>query len=313
METVFPVLQFQRLLLRWYKTSARDFVWRAPNPEPYLVLVSEVMLQQTQTSRVQEKLPDFLWRFPTLAALAAANNAEIIKAWQGMGYNSRALRLRDCAAVIQREYGGIIPASLEQLKALPGIGEYTAAAICTFAFHQPVPVIDVNIRRVYSRMAAPMPTTLDTLAKQDLLAFALSVIPKKRSAIWHHAVMDVGALYCTARAPLCNECPVRRYCASAGAMERKTAPKRPEPEFLGTPNRIWRGRIIELLRSEPNNTLLSLNTLLHKLKRFALKPASKSVQPWIIALLDKLEKDGLILQQMRQNTIWIGLSREVGA
>jgi A/G-specific adenine glycosylase len=242
----------RRTILAWYAECGREFFWRkkrGERPEPYVTLLSEVVLQQTQTSRVQEKLPVFLAQFPTIAALAAADNATVIRAWAGMGYNSRALRLRDCARAIVERHASQIPSALPDLLALPGIGAYTASAVAAFAYHQDVPVVDVNIRRVYSRMLAAMPTTTAILPEAYVERCAGEIFPRGQSSDWHQAVMDVGALFCTARQPKCGICPIQHLCASAGKMVETKAQKRAEPSFRGQPNRIWRGRIVQMLRN----------------------------------------------------------------
>jgi A/G-specific adenine glycosylase len=258
---------FRTAVLDWYAAHGREFFWRNKDGAPadaYQTFVSEVMLQQTQTSRVQEKLPTFLAQFPTIEALAAADNATIIRAWQGMGYNSRALRLRDCARAVVERHAGEIPSALEDLRALPGVGAYTASALAAFAFGQDVPVVDVNIRRVYSRVVRAMPTTLDVLPESDVERSAAVMLPRGRSSQWHQALMDIGALFCTARQPKCHStdaaCPVQHLCASGShgshgshnslrTMVEAKPQKRAEPSFRGQPNRIWRGRIVELLRA----------------------------------------------------------------
>jgi len=143
------------MVLGWYAKHGRRFVWRVPSPDPYVVLVSEIMLQRTQTSRVQQRLPEFLSQFPDFAALAAADNATVIRAWRGMGYNNRALRLRDCARVVVQQFQGSLPDRRTDLGQLPGLGPYTVGAILSFAFHQDTVVLDVNIRRLYSRLFCP--------------------------------------------------------------------------------------------------------------------------------------------------------------
>lgn len=289
-------------VLAWYSANAREFLWRERQdisrkgnspPEPYLVLVSETMLQQTQTSRVQEKLPAFLRQFPTLSVLAAASNAEIITAWEGMGYNSRALRLRDCAKAIIERYSGKIPPTIEELRSLPGIGPYTASAIAAFAFHSDVAVVDVNIRRVYSRLLRAMPTTADVLPEAELTAFAERTFPRGQSSAWHQAIMDIGAMFCTARAPKCALCPVRKLCASANNMAEAVRTKKAEPSFDGIPNRIWRGRVVQLLRKVPMNTWSDSTTLYNQLFSASLFTTTEREQ-WFSRLLQGLERDAIV-------------------
>ena len=288
------------MLLAWYDHHARRFIWREIHdsdspPDPYVVLVSEVMLQQTQTARVQEKLPLFLQMFPTVQALAAADNATIIKAWEGMGYNSRALRLRDCARAVTERHNGSIPSTHDELLALPGIGAYTASAILAFAYHKDVAVLDVNIRRVYSRLLAPMPTTADVMDEKIVYDFAESIYPRRKASRWHQAVMDIGALFCTARAPKCGVCPLRELCASAETMREQQKEKRPEPSWQGVPNRIWRGRIVQLLRGVDARQSVTVSEIIAQLFSATLFHNEESEQAeWLLKLLRGLERDGMI-------------------
>lgn len=281
-------MHVRKQLLKWYRANKRTFLWRSSNVTPYVVMISETMLQQTQTSRVQERLPSFLKRFPTLHKLAKATNAEMIQEWEGMGYNSRAIRLRDAARVLVEKFNAEIPNDVTALRALPGFGPYTSAAVVCFAFNTRTVVIDVNIRRVYSRIFQPQQTTVSVLPDSDVIAIAESIIPQKNSSEWHHAVMDLGATICTARAPKCNVCCVATLCASANRMQQVTVRKKEEPSFRGIPNRLWRGRIVQVLRSNP---------VLHKDELFALVD-NLAIQPheelWYVTILNALEKSQII-------------------
>lgn len=277
-------------------------------PDAYIVMVSEIMLQQTQTSRVQEKLPSFLATFPTVEVLANADNATIIKAWEGMGYNSRALRLRDCAKVIVEKHSSVIPSSVEDLLALPGIGRYTASAIAAFAYHQDVAVLDVNIRRVYSRLLHPMPTTASVAAEEEIQQLSERIYPRGNSSRWHQAVMDIGALFCTARAPKCSGCPLAVLCPSAGMMEEVKKTKRPEPSWKGVPNRIWRGRVVQILRELENDAKISLAEIYERLFQqqnnteplFINTDKHNSEIAWLLALVQGLERDEIVEIQQQQ-------------
>jgi len=244
-------MELTRSLLLWYRRNSRSFPWRTADVDPYTVLVSEIMLQQTQAQRVAEALPRFLAQFPTVKHLAAASNAEIIRQWKGMGYNSRALRLRDAARVIVDQHNGVIPRDAEILRTLPGIGPYTSASIVTFAYNKRVVVLDVNVRRVYSRWMRRQRTTIDIETDEELTQYAQALIPKRSAARWHHAVMDLGATICTARKPLCSSCPIADLCASANVLEHVQRAKRAEPLFRGEPQRLWRGRFVDALRDAP--------------------------------------------------------------
>jgi len=286
-------MELTHTLLKWYNLHARAFPWRTAAADPYVVLISETMLQQTQASRVAEKLPKFLTVFPTLNHLAAASNGLILRQWQGMGYNSRALRLRDSARIIVEQHGGKVPCDVVSLRALPGIGSYTSAAIACFAFNKRVVVLDVNVRRVYSRLAKRQPTTMDVESDDTLQAFAERIIPARRAAQWHHAVMDLGATICTARKPQCDACPMSALCPSAHVLRPATKKKSAEPLFRGKPQRIWRGRIIETLRHvEPGK-----HKRLSRLLKDVLGTHTAEESQWIEAILTALERSGHITRR----------------
>ena len=284
------VERVQAMVLGWYAAHARRFVWRVPNPDPYVILVSETMLQQTQTARIQEKLPLFLRQYPDFSALAATDNATIIRAWQGMGYNNRALRLRDCARAVIERFGGLLPDTADDLRSLPGIGPYTVSAILSFAFHRDVVVLDVNIRRLYSRLFLQLTTTLEVMPEPILLHVAGEVYPRGRSSEWHQACMDIAAQYCTARAPRCLFCPITQACRSAFRLAEAVPPRVSEPSHRGKPNRIWRGRIVELLRGLAPDQTMGLAEL-----RTRLFPTEEETDgPWLEHIVAALERDGLV-------------------
>ncbi|MBK6291319.1 MAG: A/G-specific adenine glycosylase [Ignavibacteria bacterium] len=285
-----------RSLLRWYRANGREFPWRTATVDPYVVLVSETMLQQTQASRVAEALPRFLERYPSIGSLAKAGNGEIIRQWKGMGYNSRAMRLRDAAKAVVRDHNGVIPSSPEILLSLPGVGPYTSAAVACFAFNKRVVVLDVNVRRVYSRLVKRQTYTTDVEPDEVLIPFATSVIPQRRSAQWHHAVMDLGATICTARAPRCTMCPLADLCPSNDVLLAATRSRKQEPEFRGEPQRIWRGRFIEVLRGQKPHVSIRPARLF---TLAAQSPLSSHEEEWFTAVLSRLETDGLIVQTGR--------------
>lgn len=289
-----------QVLLHWYAHHARSFGWREQHHNPYIVLVSEVMLQQTQTARVEQKLPQFLALFPSPAELAQADNATIIRAWQGMGYNNRALRLRDCARVLMERHGGDVPRTMEELLALPGIGRYTASAILVFAYAQDLPVVDVNIQRVYSRVFQQMATTAEMLPEKEIHDISTYVYPSGSSSAWHQAVMDLSALYCSARAPRCATCPVGELCSSASTMKEEKKQKRPEPSWRGEPNRIWRGRIVEILRSVERGEWITIIQLMDRLLTYELFREA-GTDAWLSGVLESLRRDGMIAIQPYPN------------
>jgi A/G-specific adenine glycosylase len=257
--------------------------WRKTK-NPYRILLSEIMLQQTQVSRVLQKYPDFLKKFPGFRALAKARTSEVIVAWRGMGYNNRAVRLQRLAQMVVNKYGGQLPAEVAELDALPGVGRYTAHALACFAFGQSVPVVDTNVRRVLQRLFPK------TFRKEGDWETARQVLPKRSSYNWNQALMEFGALVCTAAAPKCDFCPVRRFCPSAFPLRHRVRNNSSavEPKYDGLPNRIYRGRIIEALRDSGR----SISTL--RIGQ-AVKPAyRKKDEEWLFALLKKLQKEGLI-------------------
>lgn len=279
-------------VLEWYTAHARQFLWRSANPNPYVALVAEIMLQQTQTARVAEKLPPFLEQFPNFSALAAASNAAIIRSWQGMGYNNRALRLRDCARAVVERHSGQLPDSPDDLAALPGIGPYTRAALLAFVFHRDVAVIDVNIRRVYSRVFGKMTLSTDVLPEPELTSISQVIFPHGKSSAWHQAIMDIGALFCTARRPNCTACPLSVVCRSAFSIQTVVKIKRAEPARFDIPNRIWRGKTVEVLRNVPHGVALAEGELF---TRAIERPATDADTEWFRGLLAALERDGVVV------------------
>ena len=220
------VQAFQLHILSWYATFKRDLPWRG-DPDPYHILVSEIMLQQTQVDRVIPKYLAFLERFPTLVSLAEAPTADVLRQWQGLGYNRRALNLKRAAETACREYGGRLPETVAELEQLPGIGKYTARAVASFAFNVQVPVVDTNVRRVLSSLAGR------DLSERETWELAERVLPAGRAADWNQALMDYGAL-------------VQK------ATPRRTG-KPSEP--FATTNRFWRGRIVDALRASGRVTM----------------------------------------------------------
>ncbi len=203
-------------LLAWYAASGRDLPWRHTR-DPYAILVSEVMLQQTQVERVLPKYQEFLARFPTLAALAAAPPADVIRLWAPLGYNVRAVRLHQIARQAVEQFGGALPRTVEGLLALKGVGRYTAGAIACFAFGAPVATVDTNIRRVLWRVfrgVEPAAWPTDQAAAREALALAEWALPAESAYEWQQALMDLGATICTSRRPRCERCPLASCCAA---------------------------------------------------------------------------------------------------
>jgi A/G-specific adenine glycosylase len=196
---------FIRKLLAWYRRAARDLPWRTTR-NPYAVLVSEFMLQQTQVSRVLDFYPRFLKRFPTIDALARARPKAVMEEWDGLGYYARARNLHKLAREVTRRHDGTLPDSPEDLRTLPGVGPYTAGAVACFAHEQPVAAVDTNVKRVLGRV----------FRKKDVWGLAAAIMPRNGKRAWrfNQALMELGALVCVARKPKCPECPVRRECLS---------------------------------------------------------------------------------------------------
>ncbi len=286
--------EMRKRLLRWYLSASRQLPWRSTR-DPYKILLSEVMLQQTQVSRVLEKYPLFLKRFPTFSSLARVTAGEVIMAWRGMGYNNRSVRLQLLARIIQKEYGGRLPSDPGILKQLPGIGRYTANAVACFAFDQRVPVVDTNIARVLSRV---FPQT-----KRDVWKTAERILPKRQVYEWNQGLMELGALVCTASNPRCGECPLARLCPGAYKLHSRasTSSKR-EPGRKGIPNRIYRGRIVEELRKQNRPTPLS------GLGKQVLPGFNGRDQAWLLRLIKSLERDGLVRTLRKGESVSIALA-----
>jgi A/G-specific adenine glycosylase len=232
----------QAAILEWYDARGRTLPFRGDG-DPYAILVSEVMAQQTQISRVSAHWSTFLATFPTVERLAAAPTADVLRAWRGLGYNRRALNLQRAARMIVSEHGGKVPREVAALQRLPGIGPYTARAVAALAFGQAVGPVDTNVRRVLGRITASPATGV------GLQRIADAVVPAERPADWTHALMDLGATVCRSAAPRCAECPASTWCRSVASRARpRRAPRRePEPGF-GSTARWLRGRILDQLR-----------------------------------------------------------------
>ena len=282
----------------WYRSHRRDLQWRTSR-NPYELLVSEVMLQQTQVRRVQEKLPPFLHRFPDFAALARSPKSDVIRAWEGMGYNNRAVRLNELAKIIVKEHRSRLPSDVATLQTLPGVGPYTAHALTSFAFRKRVPVVDVNIRRVFSRIF----TRGKTLSDKEAWKLAANALPAS-AYTWNQALMDLGAVICTARKPACSLCPVAALCSSRSAINN-TQPPVPkagsEPSYRGLPRRIWRGKIIQTLR-DSHRRRVRLSSLAGAIR------LTRKDQRWFAELVRHLEKDGLIVTRKISNLTYVSLA-----
>jgi A/G-specific adenine glycosylase len=207
------VRAFQRRLLGWYAEHGRDLPWRRTR-NPYRVLVSEMMLQQTQVARVIPKYREFLRRYPTLRSLAGAPVDDVVRLWYPLGYNARPVRLRQIARETMARYAGRLPDTREHLRALPGIGPYTAGAILTFAYGQDAAVLDTNVRRVLTRVFVGPRRARRLRGDRPFWELAARLVPAGRGYDFNQALMDFGATRCTARRPGCPRCPLRGLCVS---------------------------------------------------------------------------------------------------
>jgi A/G-specific adenine glycosylase len=203
--------QFLRVLTAWYRKNRRDLPWRQTR-DPYAILVSEIMLQQTQVAVVIPYYNEWLRRFPDFAALAQAPENAILHAWQGLGYYARARNLHAAAKTVRARHGGRFPRDLAAIRALPGIGRYTGNAVATFAFNQPVPIVETNTARVLARLF-DLQTPIDRAAgREELWKRACTLVPKYSARIYNSALVDLGALICSPRKPKCGICPVKKFC-----------------------------------------------------------------------------------------------------
>lgn len=292
-------------LLQWYVAEHRDLPWRSTH-DPYAILVSEMMLQQTQVQRVLPKYEQFLTAFPTLADLAAASIADVISVWVPLGYNMRAVRLQSIARQVMNEFDGSIPDTIEELLTLKGIGRYTAGAIACFAFKKQVAMVDTNIHRVLHRVFLGLDLTEPRLTNDQRLTFAERVLPHDDAYDWNQALMDLGATTCTSTNPQCTRCPLQDVCKAYAEMSqyslfpsgtvmhqlRKVAEKKvtyQKQPFTST-NRYFRGRIVDHLCSLPEGQRVPLTVLGPKIKQ----EFQEEDLIWLQQLIEKLAKDGLV-------------------
>jgi A/G-specific adenine glycosylase len=270
-------------VLVWYKKNKRDLPWR--NTDAWGVLVSEIMLQQTPVARVLPVYNEWMKRWPTPADLAAATPAQVITAWGRLGYPRRALRLHECAKVISTRHKGRIPETQSELRELPGIGDYTSAAIIAFAFEGRSLVLDINIRRVFARVidGVEVPTAAPTKSEREKRE---ELIPSKNPHLWAAATMELGALICTAKNPKCGQCPLADQCIWRSLdYPRSDQPKRTQ-SWHGT-DRQCRGVIVQALRDNP---------VLSKKEIMQLWDVPSQVEKALLTLLE----DGLLVEQKGQ-------------
>jgi len=291
-------LRFATLLLDWFDRNGRaDLPWRR-NRDAYHIVVSEFMLQQTQVERVVQLFEAFMQRWPSFASLAVASQADVLRAWRGLGYNSRAVRLHRLAKAVVAEHGGVLPQEEAMLRALPGIGPYTARAVRAFAFNAEALAVDTNVRRIVHRThyGIEWPPRA-TAAQLDVAGLAL--VPAGKGYAFNSALMDLGATLCTARAPKCLICPLQSICAAApldaaslAKLAKEHAPKRGPQESLRfeATTRYVRGRLIERLRALPGDERISFLNLYDD-----LSPAlSHHDAEAVAAVVQRLKVDGVL-------------------
>jgi len=249
-------------LLAWYDANARALPWRTPpgssrRADPYRVWLSEVMLQQTTVPHATPYFLKFIALWPTVSDLAAADDADVMAAWAGLGYYARARNLLACARAVAKDHAGVFPATEERLRALPGVGAYTAAAVAAIAFDQSANVVDGNVERVMARLFAietPLPD-----AKPALKSLAGALVADERPGDWAQALMDLGAVVCRPKSPLCDRCPLARFCLARASGEPETYPRRAakaaRPRRYGAAYVLRRGGEVGLVRRPPKGLL----------------------------------------------------------
>ena len=294
----------QERLLGWYAAHQRNLPWRNTS-DPYAILVAEIMLQQTQVVRVIPKYTRFLEQFPTWKALAEASPGTVIRAWEGLGYNRRAIRLQSTARQVLERFEGHLPRNPRQLEELDGVGRYTAAAVACFAFGIPTPVVDTNVRRVLGRVLygpQPVPERDITSAGRSLL----DGLPNGSASSWVQALMDLGATVCTHVQPQCDICPLRDSCVSASTLQRlhgkavaaSPAPYRPRQTPFRDSSRYYRGRIVQHLRVLHTGESIGLAALGAKLR----DDLTQDDLPWLYRMVTQLYQEGLVHMDEMENT-----------
>lgn len=306
---------FSQKVLHWYSHHKRDLPWRKTDINPYHVVVSEFMLQQTQVPRVMEKFREFTEKFPTIHDLAKTSKADIIQAWSGLGYNRRALLLHKFAQVICEKYEGNIPGTAEELITLPGIGPYTAGSIASFAFNKPEPAIDVNVRRILYRFFAGKDQGLPGSKQEEEKWYNVvkKTIPNNRSRDLHNALMDFGSLVCLRKNPLCSACPLADSCQFFPLYETKkekvlfVMEKKVEQGVMENgkhiPNRIFRGRIVEFVRKNEGK-----EAGIEELGKEIKKDYTTNEEEWLLMLCARLKEEGFLEYSKKKNKIKLTLA-----
>jgi len=236
---------FRAALLRWYRRRGRDLPWRRTR-DPYAILVSEFMLQQTQVATVLSYYNEWLRRWSDFSALARASESSVLRAWQGLGYYARARNLHATARIVMDRYGGHLPRTIARTRALPGIGRYSAHAIATFAFDQSVPIVETNTARVLSRLFNFRRPIDCTVGREALWNYAESLLPKRSARVYNSALLDLGALVCLPRQPMCVICPVKKFCCAHNpqTLPIKKIPRPPKELIEARAFTLCRNRIL---------------------------------------------------------------------
>ncbi len=268
----------RRALLAWYRSRPRTFPWRSAEPDPYRVLVSEVMLQQTQVARVVPAFREFMRRFPSIRSLAAAQRREVLHAWSGLGYNRRAVSLSEAARAIVRDHDGRVPSAPESLRRLPGVGPYTAAAVASLAFGVPVPALDTNAARVVAR--ARLGAEPQEVRRETVEVAAAGWLDRGDPGAWNQALMDLGREVCRP-VPRCGKCPLARSCGFRAKGREGVPAKRRRSPFPGSIRRV-RGAIILFLR---DRTSASVGVLAREIG----EPGDR-----VVEAIETLARDGLV-------------------
>ncbi|MEX3504573.1 A/G-specific adenine glycosylase [Corynebacterium sp. LK2510] len=265
-------------IVAYFEANARDLPWRRPGTTPWGVLLSEVMSHQTPVARVAPVWEEWVERWPTPRDFAAASPDDILRAWGSLGYPRRALRLRECAQVIVDAHAGEVPADVEALLALPGVGDYTARAVACFAFGANVAVVDTNVRRVYARAESGR---FLAVPRKSEIADVAALLPERNGPVFSAGLMELGALVCTAANPKCGSCPLEADCAWVAAGRPEPSPeelrKKKVQKFAGTDRQV-RGTIMKLLRES--------NTPVSRAKIDALWPDNVQLSRALFSLLD---------------------------
>ena len=241
----FPKARFRRALTNWFRCHGRDLPWRR-TPDPYAILVSEFMLQQTQVSTVVPYYNEWLRRFPDFASLARASENDVLHAWQGLGYYARARNLHATAKAVLDRHRGCFPRSIEQMQQLPGIGKYTAHAVAAFAFNQSVPIVEANTSRVLARLFNFRESIESPAGQETLWEYAANLFPKSNARAYNSALVDLGALVCLPRKPKCIVCPVKKFCSAENPAALPIKKPRPRTKRITEVHAflLQRGRIL---------------------------------------------------------------------